>query len=95
MRTQLASVAERRRTPRRLAQGGPLEALFAGDPLSGVDDLAIRVARTCGRVDVRVSGPGATLMLSFDPGELRPADVRCRVRAAVARYRFSLLAVTP
>lgn len=95
MPSQLAAVAERLRAPRARGPEGRIEALFAGDPLWGADDLTVRAARRCGRVEVRVSGPGATLTLSFDPGEFRPTDVRCLVGAAVARYRSSLLAMTP
>lgn len=61
------------------------------DRVSTVANLVVSVARGCGTVEVRVSGPGATLRLIFDPSELPPGDGRCLVRAAVARYRSSLL----
>jgi hypothetical protein len=57
--------------------------------------LVVTVARACGTVEVRVSGPGATLRLFFDPWELPPAGVECVVGAAVARYRSSLLRSGP
>jgi hypothetical protein len=53
--------------------------------------LAVTVTRGCGTVEVRVSGPGATLRLFFDPWELPPGDGRCVVGRAIARYRSSLL----
>jgi len=56
-----------------------------------VPALAVTVTRGCGTIEVRVSGPGATLRLFFDPWELPPANGQCVVRRAVARYRSSLL----
>jgi len=58
---------------------------------SNVPDLAVTVTPRCGTIEVRVSGPGATLRLFFDPSELPPGDGQSIVRRAVARYRFSLL----
>lgn len=57
--------------------------------------LGVLVTRGCGAVEVRVSGPRATLTLFFDQADLQPADVRSVVRAAVARYRSSLLGHQP
>jgi hypothetical protein len=52
------------------------------------------VAPACGTVDVRISGPGATLRLFFDPGDVPPVDGYV-VRATVARYMSSLLRSAP
>lgn len=74
-------------TDTRFAQ---LEAAL--DAALGVAALQVKVTRGCGAVEIRVAGPGATLMLAFDPDELRPAEVGCAVGAAIARYGSSLLA---
>jgi hypothetical protein len=60
-----------------------------------VADLPVTVTRGCGTVEVRVFGPAATVRLLFDPSELPPADGLSVVRAAVARYRSSLLGSAP
>ena len=80
--------------PRAARHETRLNPVLDDDRVSRVADLAVTVTRGCGAVEVRVSGPGATLRLTFDPSELPPGDGRCLVRAAVARYRSSLLGRT-
>ena len=82
-------VADRAWAPRVHPQQARLQAVLGDDATSEVADLTMTVTRGCGRVEVRVSGPGATLRLFFDPWELRPGEIQHGVRAAVARYRSS------
>ena len=72
---------------------GP-QAVLGDDPTLEMAGLAVTVTRGCGTVEVRVSGPGATLRLFFDPWEL-PADVRRSVQSALDRYRSSFLGSMP
>ena len=64
--------------------------LGAADIAPGEPSL-VSVRRGCGSVEVRVSGPLATLTLFFDSAGLQWSDIRCAVRTALARYRSSLL----
>lgn len=100
MDPQLAStvdaraVADRSRV-QRLALRETWRPAPGDDHASDAAALVVTVARACGTVEVRVSGPGATLRLFFDPSELPPADGQSVVRTAVARYRSSLLRSAP
>lgn len=88
-------VADRAWAPRVHPQPARLQAVLGDDATSEVSDLTMTVTRGCGTVEVRVSGPGATLRLFFDPWDLTPDAVRRAVHAAVARYRSSFLGKTP
>ena len=65
--------------------------LGAEDVAPGEHRLGVTVRRGCGSVEVRVSGPLATLTLFFDSAGLQWSDIRCAVRAALERYGSSLL----
>ena len=72
-------------------RAGEPAVLGAADIAPGEPSLGVSVRRGCGSVEVRVSGPLATLTLFFDSAGLQWSDIRCAVRTALARYRSSLL----
>lgn len=94
MQGELAGRADRQSRGQRRSRGtsheARLQALLAEELASAGADLAVVVDRGCGTVEVRVSGPAATLTLAFDAQEAQPAHVRLAVRAAIARYGASL-----
>lgn len=93
-RVDLGPVASRARAP----SPAPLETRRRPEPrddhASDAPPLVATVAPACGTVEVRISGPGATLRLFFDPWDVPPVDGHV-VRAAVARYMSSLLRSAP
>ena len=91
----LSQLVPRVDAPRVTMHETGLNPVLGDDRASEVVDLVVTVTRGCGTVEVRVSGPGATLRLIFDPSELPPGDGQCLVRWAVARYRSSLLGSAP
>lgn len=94
MQSELGGHADHRSRGQRRSRGTShetrLQALLAEELASAGADLGVVVDRGCGTVEVRVSGPAATLTLNFDAQEAQPAHVRLAVRAAIARYGASL-----
>ncbi len=70
--------------------GDPPETGVGDDHASDTGALVVTVAQACGTVEVRVSGPGATLRLFFDPSE-QTADGRslCRPSGGCALQVFA------
>ncbi len=85
------SISSSRRLPTADAASlAHLEAVLTEDAAVERGNLDVSLAEICGAIEVRVSGPAASLRLTFDRAELHPPYVRQVVRDAITRYRSAL-----